>query len=121
MSDDIKDYLDCIDARLTSISTFAQRQAEALEKLVELTKTKKQRAPQVKFTPPTIEEVRAYVQESNAGINPGVFIDYYKARGWKLKGGETVKDWKACVRTWSRNGFGNKGPEQANESTGNVL
>lgn len=121
MSDNIQDYLDIIDARLTSIAMYAERQAVALEKLVELTTTKKQRAPQVRFTPPTIDEVRAYVHESKAGINPGVFVDYYTARGWKLKGGETVKDWKACVRTWSRNGFGNKGPEQANESTGKVL
>lgn len=31
------------------------------------------------------------------------FLDYYQMTGWKTKGGATIKDWKACVRTWERN------------------
>ena len=53
-----------------------------------------------KFTPPTLEEVTAYCQERNNGIDPQRFIDWYQARGWELSKGTKVKDWKACVRTW---------------------
>lgn len=53
-----------------------------------------------RFTPPTLEEVSAYCKERNNGINAQYFIDYYSARGWELKPGQKVKDWKACVRTW---------------------
>lgn len=56
-----------------------------------------------RFIPPTVEEVRQYCQERNNGIDPEQFVDYYQARGWFLKPGQQVKDWKACVRTWESN------------------
>ena len=56
-----------------------------------------------KFTPPSLDEVADYCASRNNGINPQHFIDYYSARGWYLKPGQQVKDWKACVRTWEAN------------------
>ena len=56
-----------------------------------------------RFTPPTLEEVRQYCEERKNGIDAEHFIDYYAARGWELKQGQKVKDWKACVRTWEQN------------------
>lgn len=53
-----------------------------------------------RFTPPSVDEVRAYCQERNNGINPQAFVDYYEARGWKYGHGKPVVDWKSCVRTW---------------------
>lgn len=62
-------------------------------------KEKKRKA----FIPPTVEEVRQYCQERNNNIDPEYFISYYTARGWELKQGQKVKDWKACIRTWELN------------------
>ena len=56
------------------------------------------------FTPPTVEEVRIYCKERSNKVDPENFIDYYTARGWKL-GKQTMKDWKAAVRTWERKEF----------------
>lgn len=53
-----------------------------------------------RFSPPTLEEVTGYCRERGNGVNPQRFIDYYQARGWELKPGQKVKDWRACVRTW---------------------
>ena len=55
-----------------------------------------------KTTPPTVEEVADYCKERGNGIDPQHFVDYYAARGWELKPGQKVKDWKACVRTWEQ-------------------
>lgn len=55
----------------------------------------------VRFTPPSIEEVRTYCLERKNGINAEQFIDFYTSKGWKI-GKETMKDWKAAVRTWER-------------------
>ncbi len=55
-----------------------------------------------KFVPPTIKEVADYCFERKNGIDPQHFVDYYTARGWELKPGQKVKDWKACVRTWEQ-------------------
>ena len=62
-----------------------------------------------RFIPPTLDEVREYCSERNNSVDPEKFIDYYTANGWKV-GRNKMKDWKASVRTWERNGFnsGNK-------------
>ena len=55
-----------------------------------------------RFTPPSLEEVSAYCKERDNHIDPAHFIDYYAARGWELKPGQKVRDWKACIRTWEQ-------------------
>ena len=54
-----------------------------------------------RFKAPTLDEVRTYCEERGNNVDPQLFIDYYEARGWKLKSGQ-MKDWKAAVRTWER-------------------
>ena len=57
-----------------------------------------------RFTPPTLEEVTAYCIERNNSVDAQHFIDYYTSNGW-LVGKNKMKDWKAAIRTWERNGF----------------
>jgi hypothetical protein len=54
-----------------------------------------------RFAPPSLEEVRAYCTERNNNVDPEAFIDFYESKGWKV-GNQTMKDWKASVRTWER-------------------
>ena len=54
------------------------------------------------FRKPTFEEVSAYCQERDNGIDAEQFIDYYESKGWMI-GKNKMKDWKASVRTWERN------------------
>ena len=58
-------------------------------------------APQKRFCKPTIEEVQAYCEERNNGVDAQRWCDYYEANGWKV-GKNPMKDWKASVRTWER-------------------
>lgn len=53
------------------------------------------------FSPPTVEEVRAYCDEKKYSIDPQHFVDYYTSNGWKV-GKNPMKDWEAAVRSWSR-------------------
>ena len=68
----------------------------------------KEGAKRKRFTPPTLEEVRAYCEERHNTVDPQRFIDYYTANGWVQSKGKPVKDWKACVRTWERPQKGSK-------------
>ena len=52
-----------------------------------------------RFTPPTLAEVTAYCRERQNAVDPQRFIDYYTANGWEV-GKNSMKDWKAAVRTW---------------------
>ena len=59
-----------------------------------------EREKRKRFTPPTVEEVRAYCQERNNSIDPQRFVDFYTANGWAQGRGKPIKDWRAAVRTW---------------------
>ena len=68
-----------------------------------------------RFVPPTVDEVREYCESRNNGIDPEAFVDFYQVNGWvQGKQGKPIKDWKACVRTWERNGnnYGRKQQKQ---------
>jgi hypothetical protein len=54
-----------------------------------------------KAQPRSIEEVNAYCEKRNNGINAEAFWDFYESKGWKV-GNQAMKDWKAAVRTWER-------------------
>ena len=56
-----------------------------------------------RFTPPAREEVQAYCIERKNNVDVERFIDYYTSNGWMV-GKNKMKDWKAAVRTWERNG-----------------
>ena len=60
---------------------------------------------------PTIEEVAAYCRERGNTVDPQAWMDHYTANGWKV-GRNPMKDWKAAVRQWERNGYqsGNRSP-----------
>lgn len=55
----------------------------------------------LRFSPPTLEEVKAYCQERKNHVDADRFVDFYASKGWKV-GNQPMKDWKAAVRTWER-------------------
>lgn len=68
------------------------------EKDIEREKRERKRSS---FSIPTEEEVRAYCEERGNNIDAGTFIDFYKAKDWKI-GKDRMTDWKAAIRTWER-------------------
>ena len=60
-----------------------------------------------RFSPPTVEQVRAYFREcgvppSDAQTEADKFVDRSEANGW-IVGKTKMKDWKAAARNWLRN------------------
>ena len=54
-----------------------------------------------RFTPPDVEQVRAYCCERRNNIDPEAFVDFYASKGWTV-GRSPMRDWKAAVRTWEQ-------------------
>ena len=54
-----------------------------------------------RFKKPTLEEVVAYCEERKNNVDPQRFYDFYESKGWKV-GNQSMKDWKACIRTWEQ-------------------
>lgn len=53
------------------------------------------------FTPPTVEEVRAYCETRKNTVDAEKFVDHYTATGWHV-GQTPMQDWKAAVRKWEK-------------------
>lgn len=65
--------------------------------------------PTKRFEPPAAVEVEEYGRCIGFALCGADFVDYYTARGWRYKGGVAMKDWRAAVRTWKKNGSGGNG------------
>src|ERR1039458_2891774 len=65
---------------------------------------------------PTLEEVRSYCTERQNCVDPEKWFDYYSAKGWRV-GRNPMKDWKAAVRTWEKNYYGNGNGKASNART----
>lgn len=61
-----------------------------------------------RFIPPSVEDVKAYCQVRQNGIDAEAFVDFYASKGWKV-GSQPMRDWKAAVRTWEKREGGRRG------------
>jgi len=90
----------------------SKQTADSLSEQIRLDKIREDNIPPVskdtapqrvtRFQKPTLEEVKAYCQERNNFVDAEKWFDYYTANGWKV-GKNSMKDWKATIRTWERN------------------
>lgn len=61
-----------------------------------------EKKPVKRFTPPTLDEVKAYCEERHNNVDAEQWLDFYSAKNFMI-GKNKMKDWKAAVRTWERN------------------
>jgi hypothetical protein len=83
------------------------------EKNREEKSNKKSKPKEIRETrPASIDDVRAYCEErrksGNNSVDPQTWWDYYESNGWRV-GRNAMKDWRAAIRTWERNGVGKAG------------
>jgi hypothetical protein len=77
-------------------------------------------APAKVFRPPTLQEVRDYCRERKNSVDPQIFLDHYTSNGWRV-GRNAMKDWRAAVRTWERNGINAETKQSGPDSAKNYL
>lgn len=87
-----------------------ERKEELLKKDIS-NEISKKNMRQKKFVPPTVEEVAAYCLERKNKVDAAYFVDHYTSNGWKV-GKQNMKDWKAAVRTWEKNGYNQPSKKQ---------
>jgi hypothetical protein len=56
------------------------------------------------FTPPTVEEVRAYCEERGYIFDPAWFVEKNTEQGWRKSGGngDRIHNWKLQAAVWER-------------------
>ena len=71
-----------------------------------------------RFSPPSISDISDFCHEAGITIDVQAFYDFYSSNGWKV-GRNSMKDWRAAVRTWARRDSQQqqRRPASAQEST----
>jgi len=80
--------------------TSRERLCDAIDTESESDTEQKEKQKSSRFTPPTIEQVKKYINEKSFDIDGDKFLNFYEAKGWMI-GKNKMKSWKACVRTWN--------------------
>lgn len=71
-----------------------------------------------RFTPPSVDDVSAYVQAQGYHVNAERFVAFYEQKGWMV-GKNHMKDWKAAVRSWETRWKDERRPQE--KGSGNVF
>lgn len=104
-----KKALQC-NADVTQVKQLCNGEIEKeLEKDIEIEKeihssAKNTTTKRKRFEKPSISDIEQYCMERNNNIDANQFYDYYESNGWKV-GKNSMKDWKAAVRTWERSEY----------------
>lgn len=72
----------------------------------------------VRFAPPSINEVEAFISERGLNVDAGKFFHHYEAVGWKV-GKNPMKKWQSALHKWHSSGSNNNGNSQANRPGSN--
>lgn len=66
-------------------------------------KPRKSRKVKIEFTPPTLDEVKAYIAEKGYSVNPQTFYDHFTEGEpkWVDANGKPVLNWKQKIVTWN--------------------
>jgi len=96
---------------LTSVPTVSRQNPEKSE-LIEEKRREEKRTEEINtntgkpkrtvFKKPSIADVKEYCLLRSNVVDAERFFDYYESNGWKV-GKNSMKDWKASVRTWEKN------------------
>lgn len=94
------DKIESIRKDLTSLPDHETTVRQLLEKYPE----NKSKPKQSQFVKPTLEEVEAYCEERQNGIDAVAFYSFYESKGWQI-GKNQMKNWKAAIITWERKNY----------------
>ena len=67
----------------------------------EIIKEREKEKTAQRFIPPTVEEVKARIDEMGYTFDAEAFIAFYQSNGWMV-GKSKMKDWRAAMVTWQK-------------------
>lgn len=94
----LKDYQTLLNALLKLELEVEEEEKEKEEK--EKEQVDKPANQKLKFSPPTLEDVKAYATTRGRIDLAESFFDYYHTGNWKDRNGKAVKNWKQKFITW---------------------
>lgn len=75
------------------------------------------KVPVKRFNPPTVEEVKSFIQTKGYSVDAEAFVAFYESKNWYV-GKNKMKSWEAALVTWEkRNKEQRPTPHQQRRST----
>lgn len=71
------------------------------DKVMQEEKRKEKNRVGKRFVPPSIEDLKTYMQEKSISLDADDFIDFYESKGWMV-GRNKMKNWKSAASRWAR-------------------
>lgn len=102
-----------IASNVTCNVTVTESNATEEEKELEEDIDKKENTKRKNFIPPTVEEVKEYIDSVGSQVDAESFVAFYESKGWMV-GKNKMKSWKAAIVTWEkRNGLKRSPPKKS--------
>ena len=74
---------------------------------------KKENTKRKNFIPPTVDEVKEYLDSVGSQVDAESFVAFYESKDWMI-GKNKMKSWKAAIVTWEkRNGLKRSPPKKS--------
>lgn len=70
----------------------------------------------VRFSPPTLEEIRVYILEKSYQVDAERFFNFYESKNWMV-GKNKMKKWKAAIANWQKSNGGSNNGKTSNNSS----
>jgi hypothetical protein len=68
------------------------------------------------FKPPTVDEVREYLESVGSPVDAEAFVAFYDSNGWMV-GQNKMKSWKSAIVTWEKKGHMKRNPPKKKKDT----
>lgn len=68
------------------------------------------------FKPPTVDEVREYLESVGSPVDAEAFVAFYDSNGWMV-GQNKMKSWKSAIVTWEKKGHMKRNPPRKKKDT----
>lgn len=80
-----------------SVTKNNESKSKRIDTDIEIEKEKKEK----RFIPPSLEDVKSYINEKGYEVNAEAFINFYESKGWYV-GKNKMKNWRAAVANWNQ-------------------
>jgi hypothetical protein len=101
----IATFASTVQANQANASKSSQSQSQSQSQYQSQSELEQDKKKRKRFTPPTLEEVKAYCEQRHSSVDPIQFFEYFTAdpdRQWIDAKGNKVTNWKAKILTWEK-------------------
>ena len=71
------------------------------DKEEDIDKDKKENIKRKRFVPPTVDEVKEYIDSVGSQVDAEAFVAFYDSKDWMV-GKNKMKNWRSAIVTWEK-------------------